>query len=130
MDDGVDRIVQHLLAHIGLAHLKSVTQHRDVARPLPQLLNITLRLLAESFQKEATIMFRRENLRTFGFDPPVAHPDLIDAVHQLRDQIKIETGAAERGDLSLRSENDPRVLNCVLEIVFRHQSRFVWFCRL
>ena len=68
-------------------------------------------------------MLGRENLRAFGVDFPVANPDLIDPIHQLRDQIKIETGAAESRDLSLRSNDYMRVFNRVIEVVPGHCHR-------
>src|SRR6266481_8821720 len=66
-------------------------------------------------------MLGRENLRTFRVDFPVANPDLIDPIHQLRDQIKIETGAAKSRDLSLRSDDHMRVFNRVIEVVPGHR---------
>src|SRR5260370_28663371 len=68
-------------------------------------------------------MLGSENLRTFRVDLPAANPDLIDPIHQLRDQIKIETGAAKGRDLSLRSDDDMRVFNCVIEVVPGHCHR-------
>src|SRR6266404_8669324 len=68
-------------------------------------------------------MLGRENLRTFRVDFPVANPDLIDPIHQLRDQIKIETGAAKSRDLSLRSDDHMRVFNRVIEVVPGHGHR-------
>src|SRR5580704_14824597 len=68
-------------------------------------------------------MLGSENLRAFGVDFPVANPDLIDSIHQLRDQIKIETGAAKSRDLSLRSDNHMRVFNRVIEVVPGHCHR-------
>src|SRR6266480_3219825 len=67
-------------------------------------------------------MLGRENLRTFGVNFPVANPDLIDPIHQLRDQIKIETGAAKSRDLSLRSDDYMRVFNRVIEVVPGHRD--------
>jgi hypothetical protein len=52
----------------------------------------------------------------------IANPDLIDSIHQLRDEIKIEAGAAEGRDLSLGSNNHMRVFNGVIEIVPRHDE--------
>src|SRR5213594_1980037 len=68
-------------------------------------------------------MLGRENLRTFRVDFPVANPDLIDPIHQLRDQIKIETRAAKSRDLSLRSDDHMRVFDCVIEVVPGHGHR-------
>jgi len=65
-------------------------------------------------------MFRRENLGTFGVDFPIANADLIDAVHQFGDKVKIETCAPEGRDLSLGRENHLRVFNGVVEIVLSH----------
>src|SRR5262245_34812512 len=70
-------------------------------------------------------MLRRQNLRTFRVNFPVTNSDLIDPVHQLRDEIKIETGGPERCDLSLRSDNDMRVFNRVIEVVPGHRSGIV-----
>src|SRR5213079_3303686 len=44
-------------------------------------------------------------------------------IHQLRDQIKIETGAAKSRDLSLRSNDYMRVFNRVIEVVLGHGHR-------
>jgi hypothetical protein len=68
-------------------------------------------------------MFGRENLRTFCVDFSVTNADLIDAVHQLGDQIKIETGVAESRDLSFRRDDYMRVFNCVIEVVSGHGYR-------
>src|SRR6266496_668575 len=68
-------------------------------------------------------MLGSENLRTFRVDFPVANPDLIDPIHQLRDQIKIKTGAAKSRDLSLRSDDYMRVFNRVIEVVPGHCHR-------
>src|SRR5262245_9032195 len=65
-------------------------------------------------------MFRRKYLRALRVDFSIANPDLIDPIHQLRDEIKVETGAAERGDLSLGSNNHMRVFNRVVEIISGH----------
>src|SRR5438067_12685124 len=69
-------------------------------------------------------MFRRKNLRALGVDFSVANADLIDPVHQLRDQIKIETGAAECRNVLLRRDNDVRIFNCVVEVVTGHDGRY------
>src|SRR4029077_7454049 len=65
-------------------------------------------------------MLRRQNLWAFCLDLPVANPHVVHAVHQLRDQIKIETGAAERRDLTLRCKNHARILKRVIKIVAGH----------
>ena len=65
-------------------------------------------------------MLRCQNLRAFRMDFPVADPHVIHTVHQLRDQIKIETGAAERRDLMLGRNDHARVFNRVVEIVPGH----------
>src|SRR5262245_40042296 len=65
-------------------------------------------------------MLRRQNLWAFGLDFSVSDPHLVHAVHQLRDQIKIETGAAERGDLTLRRKNHARIFKRVVKIVAGH----------
>src|SRR6266478_1155193 len=66
------------------------------------------------------IMFGCENLRAFGVNFSVANPDSIDPVHQLRDQIKIETGVAEGRDFLLGRDNYVRIFNCVIEVVPGH----------
>jgi hypothetical protein len=52
----------------------------------------------------------------------IANPDLIDAIHQLRDEIKIEARATERRDLSLGGNNHMRIFNGVIEIVPGHDG--------
>ena len=79
------------------------------------MIDILLRFVAEAFEQKASVMFGRENLRTFGVNLSVAHPDLIDLVHQLGDEIEIEAGAAEGRDLLLGRENHLRVLDRVVE---------------
>src|SRR5438045_8840362 len=68
-------------------------------------------------------MLRRHNLRAFRLDFPIANPHLIHAVHQLRDQIKIETGAAEGRNLTLWRKNNARVFKRVIKIVASHDRR-------
>ena len=65
-------------------------------------------------------MFRRKNLGPLGMNFSVANPDSIDPVHQLRDQIKIETGVAEGRDFLLGRDNYVRIFNCVIEVVPGH----------
>ena len=65
-------------------------------------------------------MFGRQNLGTIGMNFSIAHPDFVDAIHQLRDQIKTKAGRAEGGDLLLGREDHLRVFDRVLEIVFLH----------
>src|SRR2546428_247471 len=65
-------------------------------------------------------MFRRQDLRTLGVDLSVADPDLIDPVHQFGDEIKMKAGAAKGCDLLFGREDDLRVFNRVLKIVFLH----------
>jgi len=67
-------------------------------------------------------MLRRQNLRAFRLDFPVANPHLVHAIHQLRDQIEIETGAAERRDLMLRRQNDVRIFKRIVKIVAGHED--------
>src|SRR5205823_13284573 len=67
-------------------------------------------------------MFRCNNLWSLCVNFPIANPDLIDSVHQLRDKIKIEAGAAEGRDLLLGSNNYMRIFNGVIEIVPRHDE--------
>jgi hypothetical protein len=50
----------------------------------------------------------------------IANPYLINSIHQLRDEIKIEAGAAEGGDLPLGSNYHMRVFNRVVEIISGH----------
>ena len=119
-NDGVNRIADCLFRYIRFAKLKSVTQHRDVARIFAQLIGITLRFLAESFEQQMTEMFRSENLRALGVNFSVPNPDLIDVVHQLGDEIEVKARGAERCDLLLGRENHLRVLNRVIKIVFSH----------
>src|SRR6266550_6075026 len=119
-DDGVNRIADCLFRYIRFTKLKSVTQHRDVARIFAQLIGITLRFLAESFEQQTTEMFRSENLRALGVDFSVPNPDLIYAVHQLGDEIEVKARGAEGCDLLLGRENHLRVLNRVIKIVFSH----------
>src|SRR5215216_6643451 len=67
-------------------------------------------------------MLRRENVRPLGMNFSVANSDLICAIHQLRDEIKIEAGAAKRRYLSLRSNDYMRIFDSVVEVVFRHAA--------
>src|SRR5438132_12497368 len=71
-------------------------------------------------------MLRRQNLRAFGLDFAVANPHLVHAVHQLRDQIEIETGAAERRDLTLGRKDHARVFKRVVKIVAGHERCKLW----
>ena len=64
-----------------------------------------------------------QNLRTIGVDFSIANADLVHPVHQFGDEVKIETGAPKRRDLSLGRENHLRVFNCVIEIVPGHGHR-------
>src|SRR6266496_6140376 len=66
-----------------------------------------------------------QNLRAFRLDLAVANPHLVHVVHQLRDQIEIETGAAERRDLTLRRKDHARIFKRVIKIVAGHDG-----CRL
>ena len=65
-------------------------------------------------------MFGREDLRSLSVNFPIAHPDLINLIHQLRDQIKMKARAAKTGDLAFGRQDDPRVFDGILEIVFSH----------
>src|ERR1043165_5402717 len=69
-------------------------------------------------------MFRRKNLRALRVDFSVTNADVIDPVHQLRDQIKIETGAAESRYLLLRHDYDVRIFDRVIEVVGGHDAKF------
>ena len=113
-------IAQRSLRDIGFAKLKSIAQHRDLARAFAQLLDITFRLLAETFEQQAAIMFRRQDLRAFRVNLSVAHANLIDLIHQLGNEIEMETGAAKGRDLLFGRENDLGVFDRVMEIVFSH----------
>ena len=106
-----------------LAELKAIAQDRDVAQVFAKMIDVLLRFFAETFEQEVSVMFGCENLRTFGVNLSVAHPDLIDLVHQLGDKIEIETGDAESRDLLFRRENHLGVLNRVIEIVLLHGIR-------
>jgi hypothetical protein len=117
-----DRIAERLLANIGFAELKAVTEHRDVPGVLAQLIRVTLRFFSESFQQQPGIMFWCKDLRAFRVNFSIANPDLIDAIHQLRDEIKIEAGAAEGRDLSLGSNDHMGVFNGVIEIISGHDG--------
>ena len=66
-------------------------------------------------------MFRRQNLRPFSMDFSVPDSHLIDAVHQFRDEIKLETRVAKGRDLLFRRNNHMSVLDRVIEIVFVNQ---------
>ena len=68
-------------------------------------------------------MFRCEDLRALCVNFSIANPDLIDAIHQLRDEIKIEARATESCNLLFRSNNHVRVFNGVIEIVPGHGHR-------
>src|SRR5437667_10993300 len=111
-----------MLANISFTELKAVTEHRDIPGVLAQLLRVTFRFLSESFQQQPAIMFRCKDLRALRVNFSIANPDLIDAIHLLRDEIKIETSAAEGRDLLLGSNNHMRVFNGVVEIVPRHDE--------
>src|SRR5262249_42361514 len=86
----------------------------------------SLRLFPETFQQESVIMLRRQNLRAFRLNFPVPNPYLVYAVHQLRDQIEIEAGAAESRDVTLRRQNHARIFKRVVEIVAGHDGRKLW----
>jgi hypothetical protein len=122
-DYGVNRVAYRLLRHIGFAKLKSVTQHRNVARVFAQSIDIALRFITESFQQQMAEMFRSENLWTLGVNFSVPNPDLVDPVHQLGDEIEVKTRCAEGRDLLLRRENHLCVFNRVIEIVLSHHVR-------
>jgi len=65
-------------------------------------------------------MFWCEDLRALCVNFSIANPDLIDAIHQLRDKIKIEARDTESRYVLLRSNNHVRVFNSVIEIVPGH----------
>ena len=65
-------------------------------------------------------MFRRKDLRALRVNLSIANPDLIDSIHQLRDEIKIEAGAPEGRDLSLGSNDHTGVFDGVIKIVPGH----------
>src|SRR5204863_2598833 len=64
LDDRFHCVADAVLHDLGLAELKTVTKNRHVARPLAKQLDIFLGLLAEPFQEQTAIMFRRQDLRT------------------------------------------------------------------
>jgi hypothetical protein len=109
-----------LLTQIGFAELKTVTEYRNIPGLLTELIYVTLCFFSEAFQQQPVIMFRCKDLRALRVNFSIANPDLIDSIHQLRDEIKIETSAAEGRNLSLRSNNHMRVFNGVIEIVPGH----------
>ena len=65
-------------------------------------------------------MFRRKDLRALRVNLSIANPDLIDPIHQLRDEIKIEAGAAKGRDLLLGSNDHTSVFDGVIKIVPGH----------
>src|SRR5262245_11221711 len=71
-------------------------------------------------------MFRCQDLRTFGLDFAVANSHLVHAVHQLRDQIEIETRTAEGRDLALRRHDHSSIFKRVVEIVAGHDNGKLW----
>src|SRR4029453_612516 len=71
-------------------------------------------------------MVWRQNLRAFRLDFAIPNPHLVHVVHQLGDQIKIETGAAERRDLALGRKDHARVFKRVVKIVAGHDERKLW----
>ena len=70
-----------------------------------QLLDITLRFLAETFEQQTAIMFGRQDLRPFGVNLSVAHPDLIDAIHQFGDEIETKLVLPKVAICALGREN-------------------------
>ena len=81
-----------------------------------------LRLFPESLQQQTGRILRSHYLRTFGVDFAVAHPDLVDAIHQLGDQIKMEPGAAKGLNPALRRQDHLRVFEGILEAVGVHSG--------
>src|SRR2546423_556255 len=124
LNDGVHRVADAVFHDIGFPELESVTQDSDVASPFPQHLGVLRGFFAEAFEQQAGIMLGGENLRTLGVDAAVADADFIHLIHQLRDQIKSKTRAAEGRDLLVGREEHARVLDRVLEIdVGYHNGR-------
>src|SRR3954462_7988106 len=65
-------------------------------------------------------MVGRENLRSFGVNLPIADADLIHPVHQLRNEIKSEAGAAKGLDATFRCDDHLGVFDGVIEVVSFH----------
>ena len=104
------------------AKLKSVAQHRDLARLFAQPFHVLLRFFTETFEHHSAEIFRAKNFRALGFDPAGANADLIDAIHQLRDEMKLKAGVAKGRDLPFRRENNLRILNGVFDVVLFQNS--------
>src|SRR5438067_9289276 len=119
-DDRFHGIADAILYDVGFAKLEAVTEHGHVARALAKHLHISRGLLAEAFQEQPAIMFRRQDLRTLGVDPAVADADFVYLIHEFRDQVETKTGAAESGDLFFRREDHAGVFDRVLEVVVGH----------
>src|SRR5436190_22434210 len=124
LNDGVHGVAHGVLGDIGLAELKAVAEHRDIAGVFAQLVDVFLGLFSESLEQKPAVMLGSQNLRTLRVNSSVSHTDFVDLVHQLRDQVKTKAGAAEAGDLAFRRENYAGVLDRVLEIVFGHFVRY------
>src|ERR1051325_3500890 len=67
-------------------------------------------------------MFRCQNLWPLGFYFAVPNPHLVHAIHQLRDQIEVETSASESRNLMLRRQNHTRIFKRIIEIVAGHEG--------
>src|SRR5207249_11454755 len=70
-----------------------------------------------AFLHHSARILRAKNLRALSFNSPGATAELIDAVHELGDEMNLEVGVAKGRDLSFRRENNLRILNGVLDIV-------------
>ena len=122
IDDRLQGSAHRFFLDARLAKLKSVAQDRDLTCLIAQTVDILLGFFAEPFQHHSAKIFRAQNFRAFGFDPPGSNPDLIDPVHQLGDEMKLKTGVAKGRDLPLWRENNLRILNRVFDVVFFQMS--------
>src|SRR5438105_9871641 len=89
---------------------------------LAQPFHVLLRFFTKSFEHHSAKIFWTENFRALGFDPASANADLIDPVHQLRDEMKLKAGVAKGRDLPFRRENNLRILNGVFDVVLFQNS--------
>src|SRR5262245_48898722 len=67
-----------------------------------------------------------QNLRAIGLYFAVADAHLVHAIHKLRAQIEIETGASARRDLAFWSKNHARIFKRVVKIVAGHDGGKLW----
>jgi hypothetical protein len=121
-DHCFDCVTDRIFGNVSLAELKSVAEDSNISEVITHLIDVPLRFFPESFEKKSAIMFGGENLWSFGVNFSVANPDLINLIHQLRDQIKAKACAPEAGNLPLGREDHTRIFNCVMEIIFGHDG--------